>query len=151
MGVLPGKGQDIKNTKAATYSRFAMSEWIPCETDARLKIAKSLVGGPKRFHGSFDRTGECGQDGESVMGLGRQGHRLVTHAEVHRQIRTPMPIVLNIGSKKGLVHIDWSSRRRIVQCDGGGLVLKKSSQGGESKTSVGTGSRELIILHMFPG
>ena len=61
-----------------------------------------------------------------------------------------MPIVLNIGSEKGLVHIDWPSRRRIVQCDGGGLVLKKSSQGGESKTSVGTGSRELIILHMFP-
>src|SRR6202166_5316125 len=62
-----------------------------------------------------------------------------------------MPIVLNIGTEKGLVHVNWPGGSGIVQRDGGGLILKKSSQGRESKTSVGAGSRELIILHMFPG
>src|SRR5260221_6158024 len=85
------------------------------------------------------------------MCLGRQRHRLITHAKVQRKIRAPMPIVLKVASEERLVHINWPSRRRIIEGDRGGLVLEKSSQGGKGKAAVGPGPRELIVLHVFEG
>src|SRR3984957_5109793 len=123
-GVLIKQREDIKLPKTAAHRRLAIVEYIPRESNARVKVSKRRV-----LEIRAAEVRGCGREGRQVrefaVRFGRHSRHFISHADVQGQMRADPPVILNVTSHNTLAEVARRERTSQTGVEGLGKVLKK--------------------------
>ena len=94
-------------------------------------------------------VGDIDQRGDFAIDLGRHGRHLVPQPEVERQVRSPAPVVLHIGTVEGLASVPRSCNSKgCIELRG--MVGEEFRQGTESEFTTSNAEARLFMCVPFP-